>query len=105
MPQKIEHIQHGKHYHIYNRGINGEKIFREPNNYEHFLRVYEKYVDPVAETFAWCMMPNHFHFLVRIKEKEEAVDSSNPARVRPPVRITLNCFTGKNMRKKKLKNL
>jgi putative transposase len=58
----------GNFYHIYNRGINGCNLFREPGNYEHFLELYDKYISPVAETFAWVLMPNHFHLLVRVKE-------------------------------------
>jgi REP element-mobilizing transposase RayT len=101
MPQNCEPIEHEKYYHIYNRGINGEILFREPENYKHFLRLYEKYIDPVAETFAWCLLRNHFHLLVRIKEEdeiassrpdrfmrnEETVASSNPARVPNPGRV------------------
>ena len=74
MPQTLEPIQPNTYYHIYNRGINGETLFRENTNYEHFFRLYEKYVDPVADTFAWVMMQNHFHFLVRIKDEEEIED-------------------------------
>ena len=69
--QNLEPLENGKYYHIYNCGINGERLFREINNYEHFLSLYDKYVDPVADTFAWCLMGNHFHLLVRIKEGEE----------------------------------
>lgn len=64
-------LEHGGYYHIYNRGNNGEQLFYSPENYFHFLRLYEKYIDPIAETFAWCLMGNHFHFLVRIKEELE----------------------------------
>jgi putative transposase len=63
-----EPIIEGRCYHVYNRGVNGRDLFPEPNCYEHFLDLYEKYIDPVAETFAWVLMPNHFHFVVRIKE-------------------------------------
>jgi putative transposase len=66
-----EPILHGNYYHIYNRGNNGIDIFLETENYYHFLRLYAKYIEPVAETFAWCLLKNHFHVLVRIKEKEE----------------------------------
>ena len=64
-------LAYGKYYHIYNRGINGENIFREADNYEHFLNLYDRYIEPVAGTFAWALMSNHFHLLVRIKEVEE----------------------------------
>ncbi|MCK9640878.1 MAG: hypothetical protein M0R39_13305 [Prolixibacteraceae bacterium] len=58
----------GKFYHIYNRGINSCNLFREPANYEHFLELYDKYISPVADTYAWVLMPNHFHLLVRVRE-------------------------------------
>jgi len=58
----------GKFYHIYNCGINGMDLFRESGNYEHFLGLMDKYILPVAEIFAWVLMRNHFHLLVRINE-------------------------------------
>jgi REP element-mobilizing transposase RayT len=70
MEQK-QPILHGNYYHIYNRGNNGIDVFLENESYYHFLRLYAKYVDPVAETFAWCLLKNHFHLLVRIKNKNE----------------------------------
>lgn len=35
------------------------------------MQLYGKYIAKIAETFAWCFMPNHFHFLVRIKDEED----------------------------------
>ncbi|MBF2708973.1 hypothetical protein [Flavobacterium soyangense] len=64
-------LENGKYYHIYNRGNNGIDLFFDVENYNHFLRLYEKYIDPIAETFAWCLMKNHFHILVYIKETNE----------------------------------
>ena len=64
-------LENGKYYHIYNRGNNGIDLFYDVENYNHFLRLYAKYIDPVAETFAWCLMKNHFHILVYIKETNE----------------------------------
>src|SRR5450830_1623896 len=66
-----ETLKYGQFYHIYNRGIDSCDLFREPDNYEHFLGLYDKYISPVAETFAWVLMPNHFHLLVRVKEEME----------------------------------
>ena len=68
-------LLYGNYYHIYNRGNNGTNIFLENENYYHFLRLYAKYIEPIAETFAWCLLKNHFHILVRIKEKEEIIES------------------------------
>ena len=64
-------LERNKYYHIYNRGVNYEDLFRGPDNYRHFLRLYEKYIYPIAETFAWVLMGNHFHLLVRIKDENE----------------------------------
>lgn len=66
-------LKNGLYYHIYNRGINSDILFKENSNYEHFLRLYDTHINPIAETYAWCLMKNLFHFLVRIKEVEELV--------------------------------
>ena len=58
-------------YHIFNRGNNRENIFVQERNYQHFMRLYARYIDPVAETFAFCLLKNHFHLLVRIRAEEE----------------------------------
>ena len=52
-------------YHIYNRGNNRETIFLEDRNYLYFLTLYEKYIPVAIETFAYCLMGNHFHLLVK----------------------------------------
>lgn len=67
----IQALENGYYYHIYNRGINSDILFKEKSNYEHFLRLYDIHINPIAETYAWCLMKNHFHFLVRIKDIQE----------------------------------
>ncbi|MCV9385522.1 hypothetical protein [Reichenbachiella ulvae] len=57
-------------FHIYNRGINGAPIFFEKRNYYYFLQQYAKYVDPFVETYAYCLMNNHFHLMIRVKPEE-----------------------------------
>jgi len=61
----------GNYYHIYNRGNNSDTTFYEDENYYHFLKLYKKYLDPVVDTFAGCLLKNHFHLLVYIKEENE----------------------------------
>jgi putative transposase len=64
-------IQPGTYYHIFNRGNNKEDIFVEEKNYHYFLELYTNHISPIAETFAYCLLRNHFHFLVRIKALTE----------------------------------
>ncbi|MEI7983139.1 MAG: hypothetical protein WCI71_15925, partial [Bacteroidota bacterium] len=69
--QSIEPLDNGKYYHIYNRGIDGCDLFREQTNYEFFLNLYDKHIQEIADTYAFVLMKNHFHLLVRIKDKED----------------------------------
>ena len=69
--RKIEPLVFGKYYHIYNRGTNSCNVFTEEHNYKYFLDLYDRYIPDIADTFAWVLMKNHFHLLVRIKENTE----------------------------------
>jgi REP element-mobilizing transposase RayT len=68
-------LLHGNYYHIYNRGNNGSNVFLDTDSYYHFLKLYAQYIGPITDTFAWCLLKNHFHILVRIKEKSEIIES------------------------------
>src|ERR1035437_5074995 len=68
--QSIVTLEYGRYYHIFNCGINGTSLFKEKENYEYFLLLYDKYISCIAETYAWCLMPNHFHLLIQIKEEK-----------------------------------
>ncbi len=58
----------GQYYHVYNRGINRQLIFFDEENYNYFLQQFTKYVSPFVDVYAYCLMPNHFHFFIRVKE-------------------------------------
>jgi len=64
-------LESDRYFHIYNRGINGAKLFKNDEDCEFFLQKYREYIEPVAETFAWCLIVNHFHLLVRIRPENE----------------------------------
>ena len=51
-------------YHIYNRGNNRQQIFFNPDNYLFFLEKVRKFILPHCDILAYCLMPNHFHFLI-----------------------------------------
>jgi REP element-mobilizing transposase RayT len=71
MKSKTGHITPEAFYHVYNRAHGDEQLFRSEDNYYFFLRRYKKYIEPIADTFCYCLMPNHFHLLVRIKAEKE----------------------------------
>lgn len=71
MKKYTEALEVDTFYHIYNRGNNGDDVFFEERNYEFFLQKYRQYVYPIADTYAYCLMKNHFHILVRIKPEKE----------------------------------
>jgi len=58
-------------YHIYNRTNGKEKLFLVADNYYYFLRQLKKYISPIADFYAYCLILNHFHFVIKIKSEEE----------------------------------
>ena len=76
------HFEPDKVYHVYNRS--NETVFYNDRNYQFFLSKIETLIKPVADIIAWCLMPNHFHFLIVANEKScELVDEKH----RPNVQI------------------
>ena len=70
-------------YHIWTHANGDENLFREDRNYTYFLEKYCYHIEPVAETFAYCLMPNHLHVMVRVKNEIEVLEflrakKSNP---------------------------
>lgn len=65
MPRRPEYYPDGV-YHTFNRGSHRVSIFREPDNYLFVLRKLKHYLGQLDLTLlAYCLMPNHFHFLIR----------------------------------------
>jgi putative transposase len=58
-------------YHVFNRTNNKETLFITDENRLFFLRKYDEYLSPYLETYAWCLLPNHFHLLVKVKSITE----------------------------------
>jgi len=63
-------LQFSTYYHIFNHANGDDNLFREEKNYSFFLNKYHQHIDPIADTIAWCLMPNHFHLLIKIKSAE-----------------------------------
>lgn len=80
MPTEIPSLVRGNFYHIYNRGNNKENIFAQERNYAYFMDLWWKHISPIAETWSYCLLRNHFHASVWIKENLTGLiqDSVNP---------------------------
>ncbi|GHB84011.1 hypothetical protein GCM10007390_43980 [Persicitalea jodogahamensis] len=65
----------GNFYHVFNHANGNEDLFLSRENYSFFLKRYGFYINPIADTFAYCLMPNHFHVLVRIKDSAALIDA------------------------------
>ena len=71
MLNKYEILSPGSTYHVYNRANGNEKMFVDADNYEFFLKQYQLYLGPFVDTFCYCLISNHFHLLIRVKEEKE----------------------------------
>ena len=60
-------------YHIFNRGNNRENLFFSDENCRYFLEKYGKYMNVLLDTYAYALLPNHFHLVVRARTEEEVV--------------------------------
>jgi len=71
MDTRTVQLHPDKYFHIFNRGINGALVFFDKKNYDYFLQQYAKYVFPFVETYAYCLLGNHFHLLISVRSVEE----------------------------------
>jgi len=61
-------FQTGQIYHVFNRGNNSQTVFFNRENYLFFLDKIRKNVWPHADILAWCLMPNHFHLMISVRQ-------------------------------------
>jgi putative transposase len=64
-------MQPATFYHIYTHANGNENLFRTDENYRFFLKKFALHINPVADTYCYCLMPNHIHFLIKIKEEAD----------------------------------
>jgi len=73
-------LEEGHIYHIYNQGNNRQKIFFENENYHFFLKKMQIHLLPYCNILAYCLMPNHFHWMVEVTHTHttHGVSQSHP---------------------------
>lgn len=67
MPRREVPFLPDQYYHFYNRGNNRQAVFFERDNYLYFLRGLKRYLREYVEILAYCLMPTHYHILVRVR--------------------------------------
>jgi putative transposase len=80
-------LQPDQLYHIYNRGNNQQLVFFQEGNYLFFVRKLREFLLPHAHLLAWCLMPNHFHLLVQLR------DGASPQRFSDAIGTLLSSYT------------
>lgn len=69
MPTPKRELVPGEIYHIYNRGVGKKAIFHSDRDYNRFFMKMCEYKDKFPiDMLAYCLMPNHFHFLIRVPD-------------------------------------
>jgi len=78
MPYRGEIFAPGQYYHIYNRGAGRALIFFGEENYDYLERLMRRYCQGYgAAAIAFCLMPNHYHFLRRQETDRSLSDFIN----------------------------
>lgn len=67
MPVKNIKLISGYFYHIYNRAVSDDLLFVEDKNYYFFISKIKKYLLTNSDILAYCLMPTHYHLIVKIK--------------------------------------
>jgi len=70
-------IESGKVYHIYNRGNNFQKVFFQSSDYHLFLEKMAYYFADYCSFYAYALLPNHYHILIRANDEIEENDFSH----------------------------
>jgi len=65
-------LERDKLYHVFNRTVGDELLFRSDENYRFFLRRYQTFLAESVETISYCLLPNHFHFFIRVVDEQRA---------------------------------
>jgi len=78
-------LEPGNFYHVYNHAVGNEKLFKTRNNYYFFLDKLWTYLSGFVDIYSYCLMPNHFHLLIRVKDHKSILSAIIDAD--PPMKL------------------
>jgi putative transposase len=85
--QYIATLQQERFYHIVCKSLHNQKLFLSDENRFFFLKRYKKFLHPFLSTYAYCLLDNHAHFIIRIHEVEDIIDHITQIK---PEELTIN---------------
>lgn len=92
--EKYDVLETDIFYHIYNRGNNKENIFIEDENYLYFLKLVNIHLSNVVQIYAYCLLKNHFHLVLKIKSKKELEEKNiDINKISQPFSNLFNAYT------------
>jgi len=80
MPKRrsnTELLEPEKYYHIFNRAIGDELLFKCDTDYTYFLNKIKRFILPVAEIISYCLIPNHFHLFIKTRDENQIQKNTN----------------------------
>jgi len=72
MPRRQTEFLADHYYHVYNRGVGGQTLSPEPENYRYFIRLLLRKARRYGvSVVAYCLMPNHYHLLLKPERDDD----------------------------------
>jgi REP element-mobilizing transposase RayT len=69
VPKYSPPFEPGHFFHVYNHAVGSEVLFRENENYRFFLDRFSKYLNSTLSLYAYCLLPNHFHLVIKVSDQ------------------------------------
>lgn len=75
MTDTLAPLPYDEIYHLFNYGVGHRDICIADRDYQIFLEKYKRFLSPVVETYAYTLLPNYFHFLLKIKNEDKIMEN------------------------------
>jgi putative transposase len=93
MAKYICPLKEGRTYHIYSRAVGSELLFIKDGDYRYFWDKFKSYLSQWVDLHAYCLLPNHLHILLTIKEtKGKYLEEENNAGRSRIIQKFANCW-------------